>query len=604
MTKKILLIGFLLLFLVPIVSAGNLRVISTDYIKSINPCKPASFGFTIQNIGAYSETYYIMVDQFGEYASFSQNPVGLNPSTGQDVFVFINPDCDTTGEYKFNIIVSALNSKEAIMLPVQLNIIENYDYDLLFGDYYAENQPIQASDGNYKVCEEDTKQIPIIVQNKGDLTNSYRISLRGPRFASLTQDTAVLNALQKGAILINLEPKIGHKESYFLTTYVTSQRGNIKKSGTINVNVEECYDVGVGLPKEAVISNCEQSSYEFNIENKGTHAESFNLYLEAPEWVSLNYDAKEIDANSNATATLNFDAPCDKKGTEELTITANSQQHEKIKDTKALALKVIPQNKFYHAIIAAPRRNSIRYDAKEIPIKITNNGFKEISYSLSFVGPEWADIEPRTITLKQKETGDAKLVFNIGEDAEENNYLAAINVTASGASYSKEIVLKLRKAFFSDYVHWFFEDISGWISYYLYYLIAGAILLVGLALVWNPVKRFHYNRSKKFKLVSKFFYIVIIVGIILGGISYLVFFFDWTKIDFNKIGESLYGFFSTYMWYFIAGLIALGVIIWLLVIYEKKKCSKSKKKKVKKVNNKSKKKVKSKKKKSSKKKKK
>ncbi|MBW2980932.1 hypothetical protein KY360_05950 [Candidatus Woesearchaeota archaeon] len=582
MSKKILLMtGMLLLFILPAVSASSLRIISTDYAKTIYPCNPISFGFTIQNIGGYAETYYLNVDQFGGYTAFSQNPIRLDPYRSQELFAFITPGCDITGSYTFNIIVKALNSNQEVMLPIQLNIINNYNYGVSFGEYYIENQPVQvSSDGYYKICEEDIGYIPIIIENNAYIQNSYKIALNAPRFASLTQDSAVLNGLQDGVIFIRLEPKLKNKGTHFIAAYVVPQRGDAKKTGTVRVDVEECYDVGLDLPKEATVAGCELSAHELNIKNKGSYDNTFNLYLEAPGWVSLDYNAQEINAGSSSTATLNIDAPCDTKGTETVVISANSQEHENIKDAKTLALEVIPQGRFYHAIIDAPKQTNIRYDAKELPIKVTNNGFKEITYSLSLTAPEWVDIEPKTITLKPKETAYPKLVFNINEEVEENDYTATITAAVGAVAYSKDVGLRLKNEFFS-------QKIAAWLNYYLYYLIAGFVLLIVLVLVGILVKgKFGRKKTKKpritasiksrkkvskptgklellnkLKSVDKYVYIAATAVIILGAIAYL-------------IREVLSGFLSIYIWYIIAGLVILAVILGILITLDKKKSKK------------------------------
>ncbi|MBW2984954.1 hypothetical protein KY361_07575 [Candidatus Woesearchaeota archaeon] len=563
MYKKGMIVSVLLLFLLPIVSANNLRVTSTDYVKNVDPCKPASFSFSIENIGTYTETYYLGVDKLSEYAAFSQNPVTLNPSTSQELFAFINADCDTTGSYNLNIIVRALNSRQEVKLPIQLNIIENYDYDLFFGDYYVEGQPIKVANGRFKICEEDVKQLPVIIQNKADVPNSYKISLRGPGFASLTQNSAILNGLQEGAIFINLEPKFMDRRTYSLTTYITSQRGNIKKKGTIILDVEECFKVDVELPKEAMISNCEKSLYNFSIKNIGNYDESFNLYLEAPSWVSIDYDAQEIDANSKKEAVLNLDAPCNKKGTERITIKASSQDHENIEDEKTISMEIIPKSKFYYTVLEVPRYNKIRYNAEELPIKITNNGLREVQYLLSLTAPDWIDIEPRTLPLEKEETANPKLVFDINESVEEGDYDVIINANANGAEYSKEIKIKLRKEYLPDKI----ARVLNWIEYYLYYLIAGVILIAILIPTGIHLNRFLRKRPEQVKSALKWAYMVLAGIIVLGGIGYFAAYL--IKMCFAGIKELLSGFFSNYIWYIVAGLIIAAVVITALVVRDK-----------------------------------
>jgi uncharacterized membrane protein len=583
MIKKIVAAIALLLFLVPVVSAYNLRVTSTDYAKTIYPCKPVSFGFTIQNTGLFTETYYLMVDNFQDYTTFSQNPIKIAPGYGQQAFAFVSPSCDINGNFNFNIVIRALNSGQQITLPVQLNIIEYYDYSLSYGDYYVENEPIEGSDGNYKICEEDTKQIPILIQNNADVLNSYRIALNGTKFAEISQKSAVLEGRQKGVVFINLEPKMGDKGKYSLITYSNSERGSIRKAEKAIVEVEDCYDVEVNLPKEAVISDCEQSSYEFSIENKGKYEEAFELVLESPDWVSLDYNFNNIGANAQASAFLKFNVPCGKEGKYKISVIGVSKEHENIQDRKYMSITLVPQYKFYNTLINAPNKQGIRYWTKEMPFKVTNNGLKEISYSLSLTAPSWVDVEPKTFTLNPKETTNAKLIFSPNQDVEENHYAMSINASTGGALYSKNMVIQLKEKYISDHLYIFFSGVWKWIVYYVYYIIAIPILLAILIPSGIFVKRFLVNRKEKVKAFGKFLYMIVAPLIMLGGAIYFVAQYAVRKFstgfELTEVKEHVFGFFSSYVWYIVTGFIILAVTLGALAIKEKRLSSSKKSKK-------------------------
>ena len=564
MHKKVLITGILLLLLLPMVAA-NLRLSSVDYIKNTYPCKAASFSFSIENTGLYTETYYLGIDKFSEYTTFSYNPVVLNPATSLELFAFINAGCDITGSYNLNIIVRTLNSQQEVKLPIQLNIIENYEYDLLFGEYYVEDETIELSDGNYKVCEEGTERIPIVIDNKADVPNSYKLSLRGPKFASLTQNSAALNGLQKGVVFIDLEPKFEDRDTYSLTTYASSQRGDIKKKKTISIDVVECFKVDVELPEEAIISNCETSLYNFSIKNTGNYSETFNLYLKGPSWVSIDYDAEEIDSNDNEEAILELDAPCNKKGKEEISVKAISQDHDNIEDEKTISMKIIPKNKFYFTTIDIPRYNKIKYDAEELDLLIRNKGLREVDYSLSLVAPDWVDIEPDSFTLKPEGNGIAKLVFDLNEDIQEMNYAVTITANANGAEYSEEIILKLREEFLPDKINRAFN----WLNFNLYRIIALIILIAMLIPAGIQVTKYIKNNSRQVKGVLKWVYMVLVAGIVLTGIGYFLKQFGWANINFTGIKDTVFSFFSNYVWYIVAGFIVAALVIAGLVVRDK-----------------------------------
>lgn len=590
--RKIICITALLLIILPIVYAGNLRISSTDYAKTVNPCEPSSFSLTIQNSGSYTEVYYLSVDAFSGYTTFSQNPVQLNPSTAQQVYVFVSPGCSISGVYDFNVIVSTLNSQQQAMLPVRLNIRGNYDYITAFGNYYVENEPIVESDGYYKICEEDTQNIPLIIHNNAGLTNSYKISLNAPKFAALMQDSMVLKSSERGAVLINLHPNLGDERTYYITANVIPQVGGEPQSKKLRLDVEECYGVRISLPKEFVVSNCEQTAYTLNIHNEGKYDETFNLYLlNAPEWVSVDYNANEIKVNGSAFATLNLDVPCGVKGTERLSIAVSSQAHENVKDTKKLAIDIVPQGEFYNTVIGIIGSTKIKQDSRELPIEITNKGLKEQEYSLSIEAPDWASIEPKTLKLGQDETGNARLILSLNESVEENDYAIAINAAVGGVTFSNEVVLKLRNTFFSDKISSLFGRIWNLVMYYLYYMIVGVILLIGLVFVAKPVVRSIRAKAakkaakraraapksakkagKKVKKakskLSKAVYITASVIAVLIVLAYAI-----VNLDSEDIKNGFVSFFTYYIWYLLAGLAILAGILWLLIKYERYKLS-------------------------------
>ncbi len=577
MLRKSLVILALFLFILPIVSASDLKIISADYSKTIKPCETATFSFVIQNIGANAETYYLGIDYLTNYASFSQNPVVLGPSQSQEIVASISPACEITGNLKLNILVSSLSTNQQVLFPIELSIAEDYDYEMTFGKYYSQGQPIEVSDGRYTICEADTRYIPLIIENEASTANSYKIGLRGPGFASLTQNTAVLGTGQQGVVFIALQPKVGDEKAYTIAVYVTPEKGKIEKIGAITIDVEECYGVEVNLPKEAIIANCEESHYTLGIHNTGKYPGSFDMLLSAPEWITLSYSPKSVNPDGTANATLNFNVPCEEEGKEKISVKAVSQTHQDIEDVKKMVLKVVPQNEFYHAVIDAPSSEKIRYDAENVEVQITNHGFEEIEYTLSLNAPNWVDIQPKKLTLKEGETGTATLALSLNDAIEENDYLVAIEASAGSAVYSESIVLKLRHAFLSDKLSSFFTNAGRWLRYWMYYIIAFILLIAVIVMLAILIKRKMADPAFREKIdeiksisfpkqlkIALWSFLAIVVAAI------LIFYVDFSSFSISVVKATLFGFVSTYIWFIIAGLAILAVVLFFLINRDKK----------------------------------
>ena len=83
------------------------------------------------------------------------------------------------------------------------------------------------------------------------------------------------------------------------------------------------------------------------------------------------------------------------------------------------------------------------------------------------------------------------------------------------------------------------------------------------------VTKYIKNNSRQVKGVLKWVYMVLVAGIVLTGIGYFLKQFGWANINFTGIKDTVFSFFSNYVWYIVAGFIVAALVIAGLVVRDK-----------------------------------
>ncbi|UCD04219.1 MAG: hypothetical protein JSW73_01065 [Candidatus Woesearchaeota archaeon] len=320
--------------------------------------------------------------------------------------------------------------------------------------FSLEDFEVGAMGGEKRLCPTHTETINIPIENKGDETISFTVSLSGT-----AQKWAV--AAPTG---FSLEPGKTKSVYVWITPSSKALIGaydlNIKIDGgsageeelSYDIIIEPCHGVEITVDDDSKTA-CpgELVSYELTIKNIGEYTEDFTLSLSgvAEDWAVLSQDTLRLDKNEEEEVTLGIRAPPDDLGEYGLTVTASSEDSDAV-SSKDIQIVI---EECYEYSIDSPKDvySFCDHTHAKIPVLIKNEGIIDNTYDLSVTGPDWATLDDTEVFIAE---GDEEVVnLTIFPDYyETGDFSIEINAESETGKVSqkKEIDITIRPCFITE----------------------------------------------------------------------------------------------------------------------------------------------------------
>ena len=432
----------------------------TPSIKS-NPCQVSQFSFIVRNTGLTAETYEFGSKGLEAYTTLSTNAVLLLPGEAAQVDLFVNPSCDIYGTKDLKFQALARSSQILAEADVVLDIQRNYDYSVTIP-------------GKANVCNYKQAAIPIGIKNNVPFVNQFDIKVTGPSFLKQEARAVELAPLDSG--ITNLVSQATNPGSYIINIKTTSLRGDVSKEGAFNLTVEKCYsaDPNIDKPSDIIVSG-HKAQYKITVKNDGTKQDTYEFELDSPEFVSVN--ATKITLNPGETKTFTLTAlPVNITGDFKATFRTESLETGFVKED-SISLKVISLEDAYKSSIN-PKKTRILYGQDAVAIDIKNNGILPATYDFNLNAADFLKLTTTTLTLQPDEKGTVYLQSDAKDSEKEGNYETQLIASVKGEAigFTSKFNTKLRKLTMG-------QEIKIFVTKYLYFVIAGAVLIVILIVI-------------------------------------------------------------------------------------------------------------------------
>lgn len=301
----------------------NLIVDVNPEEATTNYCTAVDFNVTIENPSAFAEEYHI---NYGKYDQFinSNKAIYLLPNQEKIIPGSILLPCEFYGTHKIPIIVTAEKNNLEVRDGFVLNVENQFDHSI-------------TANTEEKLCSRVTQEIPITIKNELDVSNEYSITLKGTKFVDVKnkERSFELEGLESKKIILEANPNnkdLGDKK---LEVIVTSKLGDVSKSKIIDLKVNECFDFNMALPE--VSGCCGEKEYAINIRNDGLTTETYNIELDAPEWVIAEEKTISLNPGENKDVNILINMPCIDE-TFEFPVTVILNSHPEVRETKTLVV--------------------------------------------------------------------------------------------------------------------------------------------------------------------------------------------------------------------------------------------------------------------------
>jgi len=271
------------------------------------PCSLLFYEFQIKNTGSFSEVYKLDIEEsYKKWATLTADTIILGPEEKSSFSLYITSSCESYGSHKIDLQISSENSQLKASYPLEINILPCFNYSLGLGEYTLEDETFifkEHPSSIYNLCEEELKIVPVLIENKADISNTYYLTLYGKKWAYLENDKLELNKSQKGIVNLVLNPKKIENKNYSMLLNIEALRGGITKDKPFSVNLEECYLPSITSQKKIKIDYSEIKT-PVTIENKGNKRAIYSLFIEGEDWVKVEPSSIVIEPNKEETVYL------------------------------------------------------------------------------------------------------------------------------------------------------------------------------------------------------------------------------------------------------------------------------------------------------------
>ncbi len=476
----IIILSFFLLFSNAAIAQEDFKA-STVPLVGLCPCSNQAYTVIVENTGIAASSYRVLANEdLSGWVKFIPNRFALNPGQKESFSVIVNSECNIEDTFDLEIFI-ATNAGSVKSIKQQLKILECYDYSLEQGEVTDADDKVEfiAHDNSYELCKNEQKAIPVLITNNEDFTNTYKIKMDAPEWASLSAGEAKLNAKKSGVLLINYDTANIEGKFKFKIDAI-SRLGEVSRKKSIEADVEECYSLGISIEKDKdIICGGEKNTYEAAVENSGSLSRNIAVDLEGPKWADIgNISSFYLESGSKKAFDLEVNPENDVSGSFIIGVFSADNGESDLRFSDAIALDVVPSTICYQAEIDAKSSATNFYNRDFIFAKVKNNGIRDANYSISLGGPSWVNANPKNLELKPGQSGNVNLEINPGSDTEESTFDVKLNVEINGNIYSKDIKVSVRKE--SEFA----KKLKSAYRFYQYYIYL-LLIILGLSIIFR-----------------------------------------------------------------------------------------------------------------------
>ncbi|MBN2112403.1 PGF-pre-PGF domain-containing protein [Candidatus Woesearchaeota archaeon] len=270
----------------------NIKIVPVVYSDVIDPCETAFFSFDVTNTGDFPEIYeFTSVGDFADKVNFNFNNVTILSGETLRLSMYVAPSCESWGDYTLGFETSArLSNAVAETSGISLKINRAYDYSLTFGRFYIPEEGktpnLNAYAGDYFLCEEQKGAVPVLIENKAKIANTYFLDLEGNGWTSLSGDVVSLEPGKSAYVNINVAPPEPMRKVLNITFNAESDFGEIEKSEARSIIVDICHIPVIAEGVSRIKTYYNESVAELSIVNTGSKTSTYRLETEGADWIA------------------------------------------------------------------------------------------------------------------------------------------------------------------------------------------------------------------------------------------------------------------------------------------------------------------------------
>ena len=268
------------------------------------------------------------------WSSLTKSSLEVSPQTRGSVNITVKPGFRDVGN--FTVSVDGMSEKGFVRKAAEAKINVETCYGVI----------LNILNDKDKFCNGIANSYDFTIKNTGKFNNTYNLELKGPEWASISQNTIMLNAGEEITIAIKTDPSnTATAGTFTLNLKVIDPISNVQAADSIElstVSIDDCYKSSVESDKEIIdVAPDSFTTAVLNIQNQGLRNASYIIDVSgtAAKYTQLNPGIVALEAGKAKSLYLYIAPPADtKEAVYDLTITT------RLKDSTILSSKKLSVN--------------------------------------------------------------------------------------------------------------------------------------------------------------------------------------------------------------------------------------------------------------------
>lgn len=362
--------------------------------QAICACEQKSFTLTLSNLGNYLENYILSVEgPAKDWINLSSKEITLGSNKSTTITAYVMTPCNIRGNYEVNFVAKSKSEYAKANAKANIDVVSCYDYS------------ISTEKNYYSICEAEKLTIPVKIKNFGTQSNIYKINMKGPNWATLDLKQITIEKDKEGTFNIIAQPPYKIQGNFTIFLEVMSEYGKVLKKHDVRIDVAKCYDVAVTIEEDKdKMCNALSNTYSVVVRNTGNFQNTYDIVLEAPEWVTISEKRLTLNASKEKSITLDVHPPYDtKEDTYEIKVKA-VDAISKAEASDTLNITTISLEECYRPAVSTKDEivKVARDGTATVLFIVENKGSNDANYTIEISGTatKFAQINPGTIELK------------------------------------------------------------------------------------------------------------------------------------------------------------------------------------------------------------
>lgn len=370
--------------------------------QAICACEQKSFTLTLSNLGNYLENYVLSVEgPAKDWINLSSEEITLGSNKSTTITAYVMTPCNIKGSYEVNFVAKSKSEYAKANAKANIDVVSCYDYSISTEKTY------------YSVCEAEKLTIPVKIKNFGTQSNIYKINMKGPSWTTLDLKQITMEKDKERTFNIVAQPPYKIQGNFTIFLEVMSEYGKVLKKHDVRIDVAKCYDVSVTIEEDKdKMCNALSNTYSVVVRNTGNFQNTYDIILEAPEWVTISEKRLTLNTSKEKSIILDVHPPYDtKEGTYEIKVKA-IDAISKAEATDSLNITTISLEECYEPAINTKDEivRVARDGTATVLFIVENKGSNDANYTIEISGTatKFAQINPGTVEL---ESGKAETLY-------------------------------------------------------------------------------------------------------------------------------------------------------------------------------------------------